>query len=414
VVVAYALFVLIGLASGVNGPLLLAQMSYYGIGRAAIGLTFVSFATGFVLAGATAGPLLHRWGTRTALLGGGLAFLAGGLTTASRPPFVLFVLVGVVTGYGIGMTETVLNAFLAARDAATTLLNLLHAFFGVGALLGPVAAVAMLRAVDWNVVVLVLALVGVPALVAVRATFPDRDADALHPASRSSDSTSDSSGAATDRDPAAATGVRSLASVLRSRAVLLGAAMLSIYVGLEIGVGNWAYGFLVEARSSTDLLAGWTVSAYWFGLTLARFVVSPVATRNGLTKVSIGYLSLGGVVAAITLTWLVPVATVAVIGLALLGFFLGPIFPTTMAAAPDLVPARSAPTAIGVMNAGSILGGAALPWLAGAIGQSTGIWTLLPFALVLALAQLVVWWRMAAHMGRPSAVLGAAPSQAHP
>ena len=172
--------------------------------------------------------------------------------------------------------------------------------------------------------------------------------------------------------------------MLRQPAVLLGAAMLSVYVGLEIGVGNWGYGFLVESRDASDLVAGWTVSAYWFGLTLGRFVISPVATRLGLTKIGMAYVCLVGVVAATAVTWLVPIAGAAVVGFVLLGFFLGPIFPTTMAVAPDLTDARLAPTAIGVMNAGSVVGGAALPWLAGALGQGVGVWTLLPWTLLLA------------------------------
>jgi fucose permease len=56
---------------------------------------------------------------------------------------------------------------------------------------------------------------------------------------------------------------------------------------------------------------------------------------------------------------------------------------------------RIVPTAIGVMNAGSVVGGSALPWLAGAIAQGVGVWTLLPFTVALALAQSAVWWRMA-------------------
>jgi F0F1-type ATP synthase membrane subunit b/b' len=43
------------------------------------------------------------------------------------------------------------------------------------------------------------------------------------------------------------------------------------------------------------------------------------------------------------------------------------------------------------MNAASVLGDAALPWLAGTIAQKTGLWVLLPFAIVLALAQFAVW-----------------------
>jgi hypothetical protein len=48
-----------------------------------------------------------------------------------------------------------------------------------------------------------------------------------------------------------------------------------------------------------------------------------------------------------------------------------------------------------------VLGGAALPWLAGTIGQRVGIWTLMPFAVTLALAQWALWWPIAQELHRP-------------
>jgi fucose permease len=399
--VAYALFVLVGLSAGINAPLLLAQMADYGVGRAMIGVTFFTFSAGFVAAGATSGPLIHRWGTRATLLGGGVAFLLSCLATATRPEFTVFVGLQILSGYGIGLVESVANAYLAARSGAATLLNRLHAFFGVGALLGPVAAAAMLRLTQWPMVILALALVTVPVLVAVGVTYPDPSTDPI--------SARHTSTVAEQRP-----GRDLLPAVLRQPGVLLGAAMLSVYVGLEIGIGNWGYGFLVESRGASDLVAGWTVSAYWFGLTLGRFVISPVAKRLGLTDVGMAYACLFGVAAATALTWLVPVAAVTVAGFVLLGFFLGPVFPTTMAVAPDLTERRLRPTAIGVMNAGSVVGGAALPWLAGALGQGVGVWTLLPWTLLLALTQLLVWWRMATHLDPAAATVRPAPSQARP
>jgi fucose permease len=43
------------------------------------------------------------------------------------------------------------------------------------------------------------------------------------------------------------------------------------------------------------------------------------------------------------------------------------------------------------MNAASVIGGSALPWLAGTIAQNAGMTALLPFAAALALAQFAVW-----------------------
>jgi fucose permease len=140
VLLAYATFVLIGIAAGGNGVLLLAQMGSYVVDRATIGITFFTGSVGFVLAGFHNGSLIHRFGFRVALAVGGGAYVLVGLYLATRPPFLACVLAQVVLGYASGVLESVLNAYLASLPDARALLNQLHAFFGVGALLGPVVA----------------------------------------------------------------------------------------------------------------------------------------------------------------------------------------------------------------------------------------------------------------------------------
>jgi hypothetical protein len=43
----------------------------------------------------------------------------------------------------------------------------------------------------------------------------------------------------------------------------------------------------------------------------------------------------------------------------------------------------------------SVVGGAALPWLAGVLAQRAGVWTLLPYSIGLTALLGTVWWRLA-------------------
>jgi len=391
---SYATFVLVGIGAGGGGVLLLAQMTDYGVDRATIGITFFTGSAGYVLAALATGPLIHRFGVRIALAAGGGAYVVAGLYLATRPAFVVFVLVQLVTGFGVGILESVLNAYLAALPNATARLNRLHAFFGVGALIGPVLAARIVAVAPWTVVWLVMALACVPLVAGFLVAYPGRPAPAAAaaPAAPAADPTADPAGPA-------ARGL--LGAAMREPGVLLGAAMLSVYVGLEIGVGNWVFSYLVQAHLLSESLAGYAVSGYWLGLTLGRFVISPVAEKTGVSTGAMIYGCLAGVIAAAGLAWLSPTAAVTAIALVLLGFFLGPIFPTTMSIAPRLAQPRLVPTAIGVMNAASLIGGSALPWVAGAIAQSTGIWTILPYALTLGLLQFAVWWPIARRIREP-------------
>jgi fucose permease len=372
VFLACAAFVFAGLGASVGGVLLLAQMDDYGVGRTAIGATFFTGSAGFVVAGLATGGLMHRLGVRLALVAGTGVYVVAALYLATRPPFLAFVVVQFATGFGVGVLESVLNAYLTELPDSVSLLNRLHGFFGVGALLGPPLAAWAVGYASWTVVWLALAVVGLLLGVGFLVAYPRPPA---RPVGNDEGLTSSTSGL--------------LMAALRQPAILLGSMLLALYVGLEMSGGNWAFGYLVQGRGQAELAAGYAVSGYWLGLTLGRFIIGPVAARIGLTASGVMLTCLIGVTAAAALTWLLPFATV---GLLVLGFFLGPIFPTAMALAPDLAPERLVPTAIGVMNAGSVVGGAVMPWLAGLFAQRVGVWTLMPYLVALAFLQLLAWW----------------------
>src|SRR5690606_32364532 len=140
VVVSYVAFALTGVSASVGAVVLPAQIVDYRVDRATIGLTFFTFSAAFFLAGATTGWLMERLGTRRALVVGSVAYVAGVLAVASRPSFAVLVALQLLTGYGTGIVESVLQAHLAGLPAQTARLNLLHGFFGVGALVGPLLA----------------------------------------------------------------------------------------------------------------------------------------------------------------------------------------------------------------------------------------------------------------------------------
>jgi fucose permease len=393
ILLSYVAFVLIGVSAGDNGVLLLAQMGDYGVDRAVIGITFVTGSAGFVLGSLHSGVLIGRLGFRIAGVAGGVAFVLATLYLASRPPLAALIAVQMVVGYATGMLESVLSAYIAAQSDATTLLNRLHAFFGVGALIGPALAAWIVGFTTWTVVCLVLAVACVPLAVGFALVYPGSPPGSAVPPAPAAPALA---------SPPARGGL--LGAALRDRGVLAGAAMLAVYVGVELGVGNWAFSYLVQGRGLSQSLAGYAVSGYWLGLTAGRFLISPVAARLGLTTSGLMYCCLSGIAAALTLTWLAPTSVTAGAALVLLGFFLGPVFPTTMAVASRLTSPRLAPTAIGVMNAGSSVGGAALPWLAGAITQGAGIGALFPFMLAMAVLQFATWMPIAARIRTRPAV----------
>jgi fucose permease len=191
-----------------------------------------------------------------------------------------------------------------------------------------------------------------------------------------------------------------LRDTVRQPAVILGSILLSTYVGLEISIGTWAFSYLTGDLGQGDLLAGNLVSGYWLGLTLGRFLIAPIAERLGWDELRTMVACLGGVAAGALGVWVGP-GPVPAVSLLLAGFFLGPMFPTVMAAAPRLTEPRRVGTAIGVLNGVSVVGGAGLPWLAGWLSEQTALWTLWPYAIGLALVQVALWRALARRWARP-------------
>lgn len=384
-VLAFAGLALLGVASGASGVVIPSQMRDYQVDRITIGALFFGFSTGYLLSGLGNGALVNRLGVRTQLTLGVAVYFASALGIGLHVPFGLLVALTFVSGAGSGVIDAGFNAYLTSQPGHTALLNFMHAFFGVGALIGPLMASRILVAgYPWQDVYLVLAVIALPVLVGSAALLPRRVAP----------------------PPDAEPGAR-LAQALRRREVWFGAIFLCLYVGAEVSVGNWGFSFLTQHRGQGDLLAGYVVSVYWLGLTLGRLLINSVSSRAGVGVVAMLYACFAGMAVAVLIAWHGPGSTLAVLGFGLLGFFLGPIFPTTVAVVPRLTPPRLVPSAVGFLVGMSVVGGAVFPYIAGAVAQGIGTGSLMPYLLLLAAAQVGAWWLIARRL-RPTGRNGGA------
>ncbi|MBO0780669.1 MAG: MFS transporter, partial [Ktedonobacteraceae bacterium] len=149
--IAFYGFILIGLSGGSWGVILPSLITYYGVDKATIGLIFFGSALGYLISASISGLLLARLGMARFLVVGAGIFLVGMVLLALGPPFALVMVTRVLQGAGVGIIETGLNNYISRLPRNTTLMNYLHAFFGVGSLVGPIVASAILvREWPWN------------------------------------------------------------------------------------------------------------------------------------------------------------------------------------------------------------------------------------------------------------------------
>ena len=366
---------------GASGVLLPSQIAYYHVNTSTIGLLFFTFSTGYVLSAGSSGFFMQKIGQGWYLAWGTAVCLVSTLAFSLKPPFTLALITNLLLGFGTAVIDTGFNTLISSLPRRTKLLNYLHAFYGTGALLGPLIASAFLSIHwEWNTVYLVwcglslLQFIGCIILLRAQSFSISVPQNEQYPSKKAS------------------------GAVFKIGPIWLAILFLFLYVGLETSVGNWSYSFLLEDRHQTILLAGWIVSGYWSCITLGRFLVNTIAKHLHMGIEAIVYCSLVGTGSGGLLVWLLPNGQAAMLGICLIGFFLGPLFASIIVVVPRLVPGYLVASTIGLLLGTSVIGGGLFPWLVGTLAQYVGIWALLPSILVLTTLMYANWWAMIRRM----------------
>src|SRR5256885_12295401 len=259
VVLAFGGLILIGLGAGATGVLVPYQLADCRVSKVLLGVMFFAFSGGYVLSGLANGALIRWLGTRGQLTLGAAVYLVTALGIGLHPSFPMLLAASLVFGFGTGILDAGLNAYVATLPNHTALLNFLHAFFGIGALLGPLLAGEIVdhRHLPWQDTYLVLATVSAPLLVGFALVLPRR------------------AGVAATADHGAP-----LPLALRRPEVWLAATFLMLYVGVEVTVGNWSYSLLTLGQGQEGMLASRVVSGYWLGPTPRPVLVYSIASPN--------------------------------------------------------------------------------------------------------------------------------------
>ena len=368
---AFFAFILIGANDGALGVLIPSMRLHYGVDKATIGLLFLFQTVGYLVAAFNSGLLVEKLGNRRFLVLGVVSFLLGVGTLSLMPQFMVILIMMLPLGFGVAIIDAGLNTYIASMPRNAALLNYLHAFYGIGALLGPLIASTILAIRwGWNSVYIVWIGMSLVLLIGFQLVFREQNISQRE-------------------DTATRPESNVLLAALSVPMVWIAALFMLIYVGAEVSVGSWTYSFLTEERHAPILLAGWMVSGYWIGLTLGRLTLARVTLRIGSERLILGCLV--GVVIGGLFVWLLPVYAVSAVGLGLIGFSFGPIYPTTIALISDRVSGRILPSVIGFMVSLGSIGAAICPWLAGLLAQRFGLWSLMPYVIILTAAMVLLW-----------------------
>ncbi|WPB82578.1 MFS transporter [Archangium violaceum] len=385
---SYLAFVSLGLPDAVIGVAWPSIRETFSLPQAALGAALAMAASAYFTSGLFAGRFMRTAGLG-ALLAVSTALAATGVTGyGAAPAFALFIAAACFVGLGSGAIDTGLNTY-AAHHFGARHMTWLHAAYSVGAALGPVLMTTLLtHGAGWRAGYAVIG--GALALLAVAFTGMRRQWDA---GPGSSPPTAEAPAPVDATSPT----VTAWATLRRPR-VWLQIAIFFLYSGVEVTAGQWSYTVLTEARGLGTAVAGTWVSVYWAGLLAGRIVLGFVVERVGPVRL----LRLGTAGAVVGALLLALPAVPAVLGLALLGFSLAPIFPALMSETPRRVGADAAAHAVGFQVSAATMGVAVVPSAAGLIGERLGLAAITPLILGVAVLLAGVHEVLVALADRPT------------
>jgi fucose permease len=133
----------LGLNDSAPGALLPYIENYYSIAYGTVSLIFVAYAIGFVGAAPLTRWLQMKLGRAWFLLLSQTLVICEYIIIVIRPPFVVVVLSFVLSGLGSAWSLSLNNVFVSGMEIGTSLLGVFHGCYGVGGILGPLLATAL-------------------------------------------------------------------------------------------------------------------------------------------------------------------------------------------------------------------------------------------------------------------------------
>jgi len=332
---------------------------FAGLGLLVAAMTVAQFG-----ASAASGFMRERLGT-IALLLAAVAAAAGGLAIfAIASGWWATIVASAILGSGLGLLDAAVNTEAALRGDIR-FMGALHGAWAIGASLGPPLVGATLVASDsWR-----------PAYVAAAAAFALLGLATY--AVRS-----DLSGMP-ELEAAAPAGERTVGGT-----VILGCALMFVYVGIELGAGQWSYTRLTVDGSLSEGLAGLAVYLYWSALAAGRIALAMLGDR--IAPARLFDVSVGGALASTLVLWMLPAPLAALIALPALGAALSVFVPVLLYLTPRRIGSAASPRAIGYQVAAGMIGGATLPAVIGVLMQSISVSALGPSLATLAAVLLAL------------------------
>lgn len=358
--ITFLAFVSIGFPDAVLGVAWPSMRETFNRALPDLGFIVFSSGTGYFLSGIVAGQAIERLGVGR-LLAISTTFVAVGLFGyALMPTFWPLLLAAFLIGLGSGAVDAGLNVY-AAEHFSVTVMNWLHAFFGIGAMVGPFIMAGVFAAGGtWRVGYVIVA----STIAAMAVVF-------LLTLSQWSDGDSRTSEAAAAR--------LSVGSVLRMSAVWLQICIFFVMCGIEASAGNWTATILAGKFDATETTASLWGGIFWGSMAVGRIIMVPLS--RDMNPARLVQICTWGLVAG-SLLMTIDRLLMYQVGLVIFGLAMAPLFPTLMSLTPLRFGTAVSIHTIGFQVSAATVGIIGITTMGGVIADRTTL-TAIPVIMVI-------------------------------
>jgi len=370
IILSFIAFISLGLPDGLLGVAWPGIRGDFKLPLDAMGLLLIFSTAGYSLSSFFTGVLVRRLGI------GGLLSLSCGLTAtalmvyALTPIWWLFVIAASLGGVGAGAIDAGINTYVE-KNHSERMMQWLHASFGIGVTIGPVImTLGLALTTRWQpgyIIVSVAQAVLALTFFITKSLWKGVDSG--------------------DVEKHHGEGEASLGETLRKLSALLSMLMFFIYTGVELGLGLWAYSLLTISRNVSPAVAGFITGSYWAMFTFGRILAGWYTKK--MTIKMILYISIFSAIAGSVLVSLNLGTLMTVLGIAIIGFSIAPVFPSLISDTGNRVGPRHVSNTIGMQIAAAGIGAAVVPSIAGVLARLYSL-EIIPFYLLTALVLLLI------------------------
>ena len=360
--VIYLIFISLGLPDSLLGSGWPKMQTVFGVPSSYAGYVSMTISFMTIISALLSPKIIKRFHTKWIVIFSILLTVFGLLGFSVSGHYAMLFLFAVPYGLGAGAIDASVNHYVA-NNFSGSVMNFLHCFYGVGAVISPSIMALALKYARWNegyrwtaylqIGILLVCILSLPLW---RKNEEERDEEIADSA-----------------------GIR---ETLKVPGVILTLIAFYAYCAGEATCFLWTPSYFAGTKAglSDELVASFG-SLIFGGLMLGRLISGFISNKLGDRLL----IRLGIVVEFVGIILvLIPTSgyMLTVVGFVIIGTGMGPVYPAIQHMAPTNFGKRYSAAAIGLQMASAYVGSTFMPMVFGHLQQGLGIW-IMPFYLII-------------------------------